>query len=72
MAKDNHKRAGVKNAKVIHGNGTIGLPDKAPFDRIMVTVACEIDDSIFDQLVEDGFLLAPVGESVQSDTLQKN
>ncbi|NIP61519.1 MAG: protein-L-isoaspartate(D-aspartate) O-methyltransferase [Nitrosopumilaceae archaeon] len=67
MAKENHKRASITNAEVICGNGTKGLPEKAPFDRIIVTAACEtIGNHIFEQLSLDGFLLAPMGGSIQS------
>jgi protein-L-isoaspartate(D-aspartate) O-methyltransferase len=43
-------------------DGTLGLSEAAPFDRIMVT-ACgpEIPGPLIDQLDEDGILLAPVG-----------
>jgi protein-L-isoaspartate(D-aspartate) O-methyltransferase len=44
------------------GDGTLGLPSAAPFDRIIVT-ACgpKIPKPLIEQLDENGILLIPVG-----------
>ncbi len=48
---------------VIVRDGTLGYPEKAPFDRIMVTAAApRIPDALFEQLAEGGIMLIPVGE----------
>jgi protein-L-isoaspartate(D-aspartate) O-methyltransferase len=48
------------------GDGAVGLPTLAPFDRIIVTAACsEIPPALLQQLAEDGVLLAPVGAGSQ-------
>jgi protein-L-isoaspartate(D-aspartate) O-methyltransferase len=45
------------------GDGTLGLPDAAPFDRILVTAgAPEIPSPLIEQLAEGGILLVPVGD----------
>jgi protein-L-isoaspartate(D-aspartate) O-methyltransferase len=67
LAAVNLKRAGYKvNLKV--GDGTLGWPEEAPFDRIIVTAgAPEMPPSLFDQLSEGGYMVAPVGSrSVQT------
>ncbi len=44
------------------GDGTLGWPEEAPFDRIIVTAAApEIPDTLIDQLKEGGIVVAPVG-----------
>lgn len=50
------------NIKVYHGNGADGLPDHAPFDRILISAGCrEVPDEVFSQLKENGILVAPMG-----------
>ena len=66
FAKTNHTKANVKNVKIIHADGTLGLPDEAPFDRIIITAACKmIPDNIVNQLSEKGILVAPIGKNTQ-------
>jgi protein-L-isoaspartate(D-aspartate) O-methyltransferase len=44
------------------GDGTLGWPEEAPFDRILVTAAApELPETLFSQLVEGGILVAPLG-----------
>jgi len=55
-----------KNVEVILGDGSKGLPRKAPFDRIIVTAAArEVPRALIEQLDEEGILLVPVGVGVQ-------
>lgn len=57
---------GCSNVTVIHGDGFDGLPDKAPFDVIIVTAApVVIPEKLVEQLAENGRLVVPVGDSVQ-------
>ena len=52
----------LKNVSVRIGDGALGVPDEAPFDRICVTAAApEVPKALFDQLAEGGRLIAPVG-----------
>ena len=52
----------------ILSDGSRGLPDQAPFDRIIVTAAAEDPPSpLLAQLKEGGIMVVPVG---QSDTVQ--
>ena len=62
FAKDNLKKVGLKNVKVIKGDGSLGLKEYAPYDRIIVTAACpDIPKSLLNQLRAKGILIIPVG-----------
>ena len=61
-AKTNLKKAGVKNVTIAVGDGSLGLPEYAPYDRIYVTCAApDIPPPLKEQLEEDGVILIPVG-----------
>jgi protein-L-isoaspartate(D-aspartate) O-methyltransferase len=67
FAKKNLEKLGIKNVTIIHGDGSLGLPEKSPFDRIMITAACKkVPDILLHQLALDGLLIAPVGGDIQS------
>ena len=52
----------LDNVTVIAGDGTLGAPEHAPFDRIVVTAAAaEVPPALFGQLEPGGILVAPVG-----------
>jgi protein-L-isoaspartate(D-aspartate) O-methyltransferase len=54
--------AGATNVELRMGDGALGWPEAAPFDRIIVTAASAArPDILLDQLAEDGVLIAPVG-----------
>jgi len=58
------------NFQIKIGNGTIGWPEFAPFDSIIVTAgAPEIPDELISQLKEKGKLIIPVGSSHQQELL---
>lgn len=55
---------GYKNVKVIVGDGSRGLEEEAPFDRIIVTAGAPIlPKTLVDQLAEGGKMVIPVGGS---------
>ena len=57
------KALGYGNVHVREGDGFAGWPERAPFDRIMVTAApAEIPKPLIDQLATRGRLVIPVGE----------
>lgn len=61
-ARTNLSRAGIENVTVFDGDGSIGLPEHAPFDRIYYTCAApDIPGSVLRQLADGGFLLGVVG-----------
>jgi len=57
------KEFGYNNITVHCGDGNKGLPEEAPFDRIMVTAAPqEIPKILVEQLSEGGMMILPMGE----------
>lgn len=61
-AKENLKNANIKNVIVETGDGSEGLPNYAPYDRIYVTCAApDIPQPLVDQLKDPGKLMVPVG-----------
>ena len=53
---------GVVNARLLVGDGTLGLPDHAPFDAIIVTAAFPtVPPPLQDQLAQSGRLVQPIG-----------
>ena len=53
---------GYRNVDVVLGDGLVGLPARAPFDRIVVTAAAEeIPQDLAGQLAEGGIMLLPLG-----------
>ena len=65
-AQNNIKKANIKNVKIFNKDGSKGLQEYKPYDKIVFTAAAkEIPYNLLDQLKEDGILLAPVGEYQQ-------
>lgn len=59
------------NVHVKIGDGTLGWPDKSPFDRIVITAASpRIPDPLMQQLSAEGILLAPVGSRYSQELLK--
>ncbi|QDV37084.1 protein-L-isoaspartate(D-aspartate) O-methyltransferase [Tautonia plasticadhaerens] len=60
---------GCRNVHFLVGDGTLGWPEAAPYDRILVTAAApELPSLLFEQLGEGGRLVVPIG-SEQSQQL---
>ncbi|MCX7794177.1 MAG: protein-L-isoaspartate(D-aspartate) O-methyltransferase [Thermodesulfovibrionales bacterium] len=56
------RELGYENIFFKVGDGTLGWPEEAPFDRIIVTAAApSIPESLVEQLREEGIIVAPVG-----------
>jgi protein-L-isoaspartate(D-aspartate) O-methyltransferase len=61
-ARANLVVAGYSGVRVHVGDGSRGLPDRAPFDAIAVAAAApELPQSLYDQLEPRGRLVVPVG-----------
>ena len=71
FAERNIQKAGYGNRiTVIHHDGTLGYPQEAPYDRILVAAAGpKIPQPLIDQLKEEGILLLPIGDSRFSQKL---
>jgi protein-L-isoaspartate(D-aspartate) O-methyltransferase len=65
-------RLGYHNVRLRTGDGTLGWPDAAPFDAILVAAgAPEIPPALKAQLAVGGRLVMPVGTSERSQVLVK-
>jgi protein-L-isoaspartate(D-aspartate) O-methyltransferase len=62
LARTNLKALGIDNVVVIEGDGSLGYPDNAPYDGIIITAATpKMPQPLLGQLAEGGILVAPVG-----------
>jgi len=61
-ARERLARLGYANVDVRLGDGFVGWPEEAPFDRVIVTAApADLPDELVSQLDEGGVLVSPVG-----------
>ena len=62
VARERLKTLGYGNVTILAGDGLMGAPERAPFDRIIVTAAAEeIPKALVEQLGEGGKLVLPLG-----------
>ena len=63
LAQKNIKKTGyASRVTVVCGDGSLGLPSEAPFDRILVTAAApDVPGPLVGQLKPGGILIIPVG-----------
>ena len=62
QARRNLDAAGYERVEVRVGDGSLGLPDAAPFDAIAVAAAApEFPHALYEQLTPRGRLVVPVG-----------
>lgn len=62
LARDNIEQAGMTNVEILMGDGGIGCPEQAPYDRIIVSAAApEVPEPLLDQLNVGGRMVIPVG-----------
>jgi len=62
LARSNLKALGFSNVGIITTDGTLGYPENAPYDGIIITAATpSVPKPLIDQLAENGRLVAPVG-----------
>ena len=62
----------ISNVVTRWGDGMLGWPEQAPFDRAIVTAAApEVPQTLFDQLRDDGILIAPVGKTSHEQVLMR-
>jgi protein-L-isoaspartate(D-aspartate) O-methyltransferase len=67
-ARRNLARHQVRNAEVVVGDGSAGLPEHAPFDGIIVSAAfTSVPEPLAAQLAEGGRLVQPVGPGGSDD-----
>ena len=63
------KRLGYDNVEIVHGDGSTGWPEEAPFEAILAAASgSHVPEALMRQLTVGGTLVMPVGEpgAVQS------
>jgi protein-L-isoaspartate(D-aspartate) O-methyltransferase len=71
-ANETLNNLGLVNVTVITADGSMGLPNQAPFDRIILTAAAEDPPAnLLAQLKTNGIMVLPVGQSSTVQTLIK-
>jgi protein-L-isoaspartate(D-aspartate) O-methyltransferase len=61
-ARESLAAAGYDGVEVVVGDGTLGVPERAPFDAIAVAAAAPgLPETLYDQLRPRGKLVVPVG-----------
>jgi len=72
-ARSNLERAGYSDrVTLVEGDGSLGYPDRAPYDRIVVTAAApKIPEPLVAQLRPGGILIIPVGGRLSPQELTK-
>lgn len=64
FAEANLRRTGYDDILLVLGDGSLGHPERSPYDAICVTAACpEVPQPLIEQLKAPGKLLAPVGRA---------
>jgi len=71
-ARERLKSLGYDNVEVVVGDGFVGVPGRAPYDRIIVTAAAErLPETLLDQLGDTGVMILPLGSRDGSQHLIK-
>ena len=69
-SRETLERLGITNVRVILSDGTLGWPEDAPYDRIIVTAAApNVPKALIDQLADGGRIVIPVGSTHLQDML---
>jgi protein-L-isoaspartate(D-aspartate) O-methyltransferase len=71
-ARETLSRLGFANVDVREANGTLGLPEEAPFDGIVVTAGAEaLPETYLQQLADGGRVVIPIGSHSYGQTLYR-
>lgn len=72
VAEERFRAMRFHNITTRHGDGALGWPEQAPFERILVTAAADdIPGILVDQLGPGGIMIVPVGSNPADQQLVK-
>jgi protein-L-isoaspartate(D-aspartate) O-methyltransferase len=70
-AKKRFQDLSYLNIHIKADDGTLGWPEEAPFDRIIITAGSpEVPTPLIEQLTDDGILVIPVGDHYSQQLLK--
>src|SRR5262249_21971146 len=65
-ARQNLRELRITNARFKHADGHVGMPERAPFDGILVTAAAtHVPEALKEQLAPGGKMIVPMGTREQ-------
>ena len=71
-ARERLTRLGYDNIEVLVGDGLAGVPERSPYDRIMVTAAAElVPVTLVEELTDGGVMILPLGPHAGTQRLIK-
>ena len=71
FSKANFEKANIKNIEVHEEDGSRGLEQKAPYDKIIITAACrEFPKELLAQLKPNGVIVGPVGSVTEQEMVR--
>ena len=71
FARKNLKKANLNNVIIHEEDGSKGMTDEGPFDKIIITAACkEFPKQLLEQLKPDGIIVGPVGNKYEQEMVK--
>ncbi len=71
FSRQNFKKAGIVNVTVYEEDGSKGMANKAPFDKIIITAAAkEFPKELLEQLKPGGIIVAPIGNEKEQSLVK--
>ena len=71
FARENFKKAGIKNVMVLEEDGSKGYKKEAPYDKIIITAAArEFPKELLEQLKIGGIIVGPVGNKNEQEMVR--
>jgi len=72
LAGERMERLGYGNVRIVHGDGSAGMADEAPFDAILAAASgSHVPETLKNQLGIGGVLVMPIGEPGAIQSLVK-
>lgn len=71
FARENIRKSGITNVEIYEDDGSKGMKEKGPFDRIIITAACrEFPKQLLEQLKPNGIIVGPVGTASEQEMIR--